>query len=289
MYEKFFGLRCHPFALTPDPEFLFRSRQHGMALTLMEYGLESRAMFALLTGAVGTGKTTLLRHLLRNLRKDISVGLISNTHSGFDSIHPWAISAFSVVPADCSEISLYEALVSFFVDQYRRGKRSLLIVDEAQNLPMQVLEQLRLLSNVNSDGDLVLQILLVGQPELRQTLQRPELLQLAQRISADFHLTAMSQAETSAYVEHRLRASGSRDGLFTRDALELVHVHSGGVPRLINQLCDMSMVYGYAVKQSIIDADLVREVLVDRQAAGALQLFAGVENIAPVVELRAVG
>lgn len=284
MYERYYSLDRPPFALTPDPAFLFRSRQHGMALTLMEYGLESRAMFALLTGAIGTGKTTLLRHLLRNLRPDISVGLISNTHSGFVSIHPWAVSAFSVVPSDCSEIALYDALVFHFIDQYRRGSRSLLVVDEAQNLPLQTLEQLRLLSNVNSDGDLVLQILLIGQPELRGTLQRPELQQLAQRISADYHLATMSAVETAAYVEHRLRAAGGRDGLFTSEALALVHEYANGVPRLINQLCDMAMVYGYAVKQAVIDGALVREVVSDRQAAGALQLFGG-----PQAAGRAVG
>jgi type II secretory pathway predicted ATPase ExeA len=273
VYEKFFGLRCPPFSLTPDPAFLFRSRQHGMALTLLEYGLESRAMFALLSGAVGTGKTTLLRHLLRNLGPSIAVGLISNTHAGFTSIHPWAVSAFSVVPADCSEIAAYEALVAGFVEQYRRGRRSLLVVDEAQNLPLAVLEQLRLLSNVNSDGDLVLQILLVGQPELRDTLRRRELVQFAQRISADYHLAPLAAAETVAYVRHRVAAAGGSEDLFDVQALELVHRQTGGVPRLINQLCDMALVYGYAIKQATIDAGLVMEVISDRRAAGALALF----------------
>ena len=288
MYEKFFGLRCHPFSLTPDPAFLFRSRQHSMALTLLEYGLESRAMFALLTGAVGTGKTTLLRHLLRNLGSSIAVGLISNTHSGFTTIHPWAVSAFSVVPADCSEIAAYEALVAGFVEHYRQGRRSLLVVDEAQNLPLDVLEQLRLLSNVNSDGDLVLQILLVGQPELRDTLRRPELLQFAQRISADYHLTSLAEAETAAYVRHRVAAAGGSAGLVDGPALDLIHRHTGGVPRLINQLCDMALVYGYAIKQATVDASLGAEVISDRRAAGALSLF-DESPPANVPEVQAVG
>jgi len=288
VYEKYYGLRCHPFSLTPDPAFLFRSRQHGMALTLMEYGMESRAMFALLTGAVGTGKTTLLRHLLRNLGPSIAVGLISNTHSGFTSIHPWAVSAFSVVPADCSEIAAYEALVAGFIEHYRHGRRSLLVVDEAQNLPLEVLEQLRLLSNVNSDGDLVLQILLVGQPELRDTLRRRELVQFAQRISADYHLTSLASAETAAYVGHRIAAAGGSAGLFEASALELIHRQTGGVPRLINQLCDMALVYGYAIKQATVDAGLVAEVISDRREAGALALFdAGPGVRAP--EVRAAG
>ena len=291
MYERFYGFNAHPFALTPDPAFLFRSRRHDMALTLLEYGLESRAMFGLLTGDVGTGKTTLVRHLLGGVRTDLSVGVISNTHSGFTSIHPWAVSAFSVVPADDSEISLYEALVANFEEQYRRGRRSLLVVDEAQNLPVAVLEQLRLLSNVNSDHCLMLQVLLVGQPELRATLRRPELLQLAQRISADYHLKPLQEAETIAYVEHRVAAAGGRNALFTAEALALIHAHASGVPRLINQLCDMSLVYGYAVKCPMIDGSVVREVLEDRDGAGALPIFvpsppADVESAASVAPPR---
>jgi type II secretory pathway predicted ATPase ExeA len=284
MYERFYKFHTHPFALTPDPAFLFRSRQHDMALTLMEYGLESRAIFGLLTGAIGTGKTTLLRHLLNSIGPDLTVGLISNTHSSFESIHPWAVSAFSIVPTDSSETALYEALITFFEDQHKLGRRSVLVVDEAQNLPLGVLEQLRLLSNVNSNRNLLLQVMLVGQPELRLTLQRPELLQLAQRISADYHLNSLREPETVAYVQHRIRAGGGDPALFAPEALELVHVQTSGVPRLINQLCDMALVYGYAVKQTTIDAALVAEVLSDRQQVGALPLFATASAASTVIE-----
>jgi len=277
MYERFFGFKSHPFALTPDPAFLFRSRQHSMALTLLEYGLESRAPFALLTGAIGTGKTTLVRHLIRTIGPHLSVGLISNTHTGFKSIHPWAVSAFDIVPAEDCDTAQYDALENCFIDLYRRGRRALLVVDEAQNLSVGLLEELRLLSNVNSDGDLVLQILLVGQPELRETLRRPELRQFAQRISADFHLTALSNVETAAYVGHRVSAAGGRGDLFTADAIALIHARSGGVPRLINQLADMALVYGYAVKQATIDAGVVDEVLRDRDEVGALPLYGAYE------------
>jgi type II secretory pathway predicted ATPase ExeA len=167
MYERHFGFHSKPFALTPDPAFLYLSRQHAMAMTMLEYGLESQASFSLLTGDIGSGKTTLVRRLLRGLGDQVAVGLISNTHDRFSSIHGWALSALGIAPADDSEIAQYEALVDSFVREYGRGRRTLLILDEAQNLSVEVLEELRLLSNVNSETDLVLQILLVGQPELR--------------------------------------------------------------------------------------------------------------------------
>lgn len=273
MYQRFYGLATRPFALTPDPSFLFLSGQHAMALTLLEYGLESQASFALLTGEIGSGKTTLLRYIVRNLGEDIAVGLLSNTHGGFASVQPWLASALGVVPADDSEVAMYEALVDSFVREYSRGRRTLLIVDEAQNLTMQLLEELRLLSNVNSEKDLVLQVLLVGQPELRSTLGRPELRQLSQRISVDFHLRALSRVDTAAYVRHRLHTAGGPASLFEDEALDLVHGQSGGIPRLINQLCDISLVYGYAAGQKRISADLVRSVLDDRGATAALPIY----------------
>lgn len=274
MYERFYGFTARPFALTPDPAFLYASRPHAMALTLLEYGLESQAAFALLTGEVGSGKTTLIRRLIRDLDGQVALGLISHTHGGFRSIHPWALSALAIVPADDSEIACYEALVDAFVREYARGRRTLLIVDEAQNLSPALLEELRLLSNVNSEKDLVLQVLLVGQPELRATLARPELRQLAQRISVDWHLRPLERAETLAYVRHRLAAAGGPADLFTDEALEEVHCRSGGVPRLVNQLCDIALVYGYAGGQRTIGRAVLAQVLADRAEARALPVFA---------------
>ncbi len=156
MYERHFGLKMKPFALTPDPEFLYPSRQHAMAMTMLEYGLESQAAFCLLTGDIGSGKTTLVRRLLRQFADQVAVGLISHTHGSFKSIHGWALSALGIAPTDDSDIAMYEALVDAFVREYARGRRTLLIFDEAQNHSIEVLEELRLLSNVNSEKDLVL-------------------------------------------------------------------------------------------------------------------------------------
>jgi general secretion pathway protein A len=270
MYEKHFGFKIKPFALTPDPSFLFPSRQHAMAMTLLEYGLESQAAFSLLTGDVGSGKTTLVRHLLRGLGDQVVVGLVSNTHGHFTSIHSWALSALGITPSENTELGRYTALVDSFVHEYAKGKRTLLIIDEAQNLSIEVLEELRLLSNVNSERDLVLQILLVGQPELRTKLSRPEMAQFAQRVSVDFHLKPLDRSETHAYVQHRLEVAGGSPALFTADAVEFVYARTKGVPRLVNQLCDYGLLYAFADGLKSIDADLISEVVRERGAGLAL-------------------
>lgn len=271
MYERHFGFTVKPFALTPDPAFLYLSREHAMALTMLEYGLECHAAFSLLTGDIGSGKTTLLRRLLRQLGDQVAVGLISNTHARFRSIHGWALSALSIVPGDDSDIAAYEALVDSFVREYANGRRTLLIIDEAQNLSVEVLEELRLLSNVNSEKDLVLQILLVGQPELRAKLARPELMQFAQRVSVDFHLRPLDRQETHAYIRHRLTVAGGDAGLFSPDAIELMHARTTGVPRLLNQLGDFALVYAYADRRTRVDAEVIAQVVRDRSGSQSLQ------------------
>jgi len=273
MYERHFGFTTKPFALTPDPAFLYPSRQHAMALTMLEYGLESQAAFSLLTGDIGSGKTTLVRKLLRQLGDQVVVGLISNTHGRFKSINGWALSALGIAPSDDSDIAIYEALVDAFVREYANGRRTLLIFDEAQNLSIDVLEELRLLSNVNSEKDLVLQVLLVGQPELRVNLSRPELKQFAQRVSVDFHLRPLERRETHAYIRHRLTVAGGDAALFLPDAIEFMHARTNGVPRLLNQLGDFALVYAYAEGRTTIDADLVSQVVRDRIGAQALPTF----------------
>jgi general secretion pathway protein A len=281
MYERHFGFTAKPFALTPDPAFLFPSRQHAMAMSMLEYGLESQAAFSLLTGEIGSGKTTLMRHLLRQLGDQVAVGLISNTHRGFQSIHGWALSALGIAPADDSDIAAYEALVDAVVHGYGKGRRTLLIFDEAQNLSVDALEELRLLSNMNSEQDLILQILLVGQPELRKVLARPSLRQFAQRVSVDFHLGPLASEETHAYVRHRLRVAGGDPDLFQSAALEYAHARTKGVPRLLNQLCDTALVYAYADGRTKIDVEIVTQVVNDRTGRRSLPIFSGAEPVKP--------
>jgi general secretion pathway protein A len=280
MYERHFGFTVKPFALTPDPAFLYASRQHAMALTMLEYGLESQAAFSLLTGDIGSGKTTLVRKLLRQLGDQVAVGLISNTHGRFQSIHGWALSALGIVPRDDSDIAIYEALVDSFVHGYAKGRRTLLIFDEAQNLSIEALEELRLLSNVNSEKDLVLQILLVGQPELRAKLSRPELEQFAQRVSVDFHLRPLDRRETHAYICHRLEVAGGDAALFLPEAIEFMYARTNGVPRLLNQLGDFALVYAFADGRRTIDADLIAQVVRDRGAGQGLMMLSSIDSAA---------
>ena len=209
MYEEFYGLNEKPFSLLPDPDFLFLSSKHSLALSMLEYSLAGQAGFCAITGEIGSGKTTLIRALLRRIDRDIRLGLISNTHSSHSDIAGWALSAFGRTPKGTTRAEIHQELMLFLIEEYGAGKRSVLIVDEAQNLTIQALEELRLLSNINADKDLLLQIILVGQPELLEKLRRPELCQFAQRISVSYHLAPLTCAETLHYITHRLRVAGA--------------------------------------------------------------------------------
>jgi len=275
MYQKYFHFSSMPFAMNPDPGFLYPSSQHVAALTMLEYAVESQAPFCLLTGEIGSGKTTLLRHFLRSLGDKVTVGLISNTHCQFRSIHPWALSSLGIAPHDDSDIAQYEALIDFFVHEYRKGRHTLMVVDEAHNLTTSILEELRLLSNVNSEKDLSLQVLLVGQPDLRSKLEQPELEQFAQRVSVDFHLGPLTLEDARAYIWHRLTVAGGDSTLFHAEAISFIHGQTAGVPRLINQLCDLALVYAFAEHQRTISVQLLQHVLQDRRQRGAMPLFGG--------------
>jgi general secretion pathway protein A len=271
MYLRHFHFKTKPFAMNPDPAFLFPSEQHSKALTMLEYAMESQAAFCVLTGEIGSGKTTLVRRLIRTFGDRMAVGLISNTHEHFRSIHPWALAALGIVPSDRSEIAQYEALTEFFIREYGKGRRTLLIFDEAQNLSIQTLEELRLLSNVNSEEDVALQTLLVGQPELRLKMARPELRQFSQRVAVDFHLQCLSESETEAYIRHRLTVAGGSAAIFQSSAIAYIHKLAGGIPRLVNRLCDLSLVYAFADGSDCVDAALVAQVLQDRSNGRASQ------------------
>ena len=290
MYLRYFKFTTSPFAMTPDPSFLYASKQHAAAMTMLEYAIESQAWFCLLTGEIGSGKTTLIRGLLRSLENRVTVGLVSNTHRRFRSVYPWALSALGIRPGESNDVAQYDALTDFMIGEYAKGRRTLLIFDEAQNLSIQTLEELRLLSNINSEGDVVLQTVLVGQPELRIKMAKPELKQFAQRVAVDFHLNALSLKECMAYVQHRLTIAGCRDEIFLPKAIEFIHAQSGGIPRLINQLCDLSLVYAFADGHERVSATLVAKAIHDRDTgkAGTLSCSSNVvalpeSNSIPVV------
>ena len=269
MYESFFNLRAKPFSLLPDPGFLYLSQAHQEALTILEYGLLNQAGFIVLTGEIGVGKTTLMRCLLERLDDDFTVGLISNTHQSVDDWMEWVCSSFSIKPENRTGVGLYDAFVHFVIDQYAKGKRTLLIVDEAQNLSSESLEQLRLLSNINSNNDLVFQLMLLGQPQLRDLLRQPELQQFVQRVAASYHLGRLDAADTERYIRHRIAFAGGHDSIFTADACATVFAYSKGVPRLINLVCDTALIYAYAAGSTSVTADIVDE-FVEAQAGHLL-------------------
>jgi general secretion pathway protein A len=269
MYETFYGFREKPFSLLPDPAFLFLARQHSTALAVLEYGLVNQAGFTVVTGEIGCGKTTLIRHVLNTLGQDITVGLLSNTQRG--ELLQWVLLAFGLDYRGKEKVALYETFLEFIIDEYAKNRRTVLIIDEAQNLGIDALEELRMLSNVNADKDQVLQLILVGQPELRAILSRPALIQFAQRVAVDYFLGPLENEQIGSYIRHRLEIAGGDPALFKPEACQLVYHHSEGIPRLINLLCDTALVYGYAAGKQKIDVELVREVVQDK--AGSL-LFA---------------
>lgn len=273
MYESFYGFTEKPFSLLPDPGFLYMGRQHSMAYAMLQYGLTNQAGFTVITGGIGCGKTTLVRHLLNELEADITVGLISNTQQDVEHLLQWALMAFDLEYRGKSKVELYEIFYDFVIEEYAHNRRAVLIVDEAQNLSPKVLEDLRMLSNINADKDLVIQMILVGQPQLRDLLRRHELEQFAQRIAADYHLTELSAEEVAEYIHFRTRTAGVERPVFTDQAVELIHRHSRGVPRLINILCDTALVYGFAENVvDIISDELVQAVAKDKAETGLLRL-----------------
>ena len=278
MYESFYNFTEKPFTLLPDPGFLYLSDKHRMALTVLEYGLAEHAGFTVIRGEIGAGKTTLIRHMLNNMEQEYTVGLISNTHSSFGELLQWILLAFNLDHDGMNKVEMYQRFVDFIIDEYSQARRTVLIIDEAQNMNAETLEELRMLSNINADKDQALQVILVGQRELRETLKRPDLVQFAQRITVDYHLQPLSAAETVGYIMHRLEVAGGDPGTFTRDACEAVHRFSNGVPRLINLLCDTALVYGYAEQTKKIDARLVTDVAREKQQGGIFPIYAVAEN-----------
>lgn len=272
MYEAFFRFNEKPFSLLPDPGFLFLSSKHRQALSMMEYGLMNQAGFTVITGEIGSGKTTLVRQLLKQLEFDhtITVGLVSNTHQSFGELLQWVLLAFKLEYRSKEKVELYQTLANFMAREYDQGHRTVLIIDEAQNLGFEALEELRMLANINADKDQVLQLLLIGQPGLRDMLRRPELEQFAQRIAIDYHLGTLDIQSTCEYIRHRLVVAGGDPNLFDAAACVAVHYYTRGTPRLINVLCDTALVCAFAEQIPKIDADLIHDVIRDKTVGGIL-------------------
>ena len=264
LYAQAFGLIERPFTLLPDPEYLFWSEQHRQAFAVLEYGIMSRAPITLITGDVGSGKTTLLQHLLKSLDDSAKVGLISNAQGGRGELLEWVLNSLSIdFKGEHSYVPMFRKLQEFIVSEYAEGRRVVLIFDEAQNLSSEGLEELRMLTNINANKDELLQLILVGQPELQDLVLAPKMKQLAQRVAASFHLTSMNELTTVNYIKHRLQVAGGTGEEFTRKAAKMIFEATGGVPRLVNQLCELSMLYAWGKDDHNISVVTVRRVLAD--------------------------
>lgn len=269
MYEPFYGFRTKPFALLPQEEFLFLSKQHRMALDMLVYGLRNQAMFCVVAGDIGTGKTTLMRYLLSRNGPNTQVALITGMNGSFLELMQWMLTAFGLDYRGKDRIGMQQALIEYLRRQEVRGKRMVLVIDEAQALGPEVLEDLRLFSNVNAGRTTLLQTILVGQLGLREILRRPEMRQFAQRVGVDYVLMPLDREQTQAYIQHRLHlAAPGREQLFTVDACEAIYTASRGVPRVINLLADTALVYGYADQKQVIDAAVVNEMLAEKSREG---------------------
>lgn len=276
MYLKHFSLKNMPFDLLPDSKYLYLGKIHDSALTGLRYGIESGAGFTIITGEIGAGKTTLIRAILHDLAilneqgTEFSIGLTSNTHSDFGSLLEWILLSFGLDYRNMSEMERYERLTSFLIENYAKGTRTVIIVDEAQNLDKSSLEKLRVISNLNADHHRILQIILAGQPEFRDTLKSPELKQFAQRVTVDFHISSLPLDEVGLYINHRMRVAGCEYEVFTDKAVKMIGECSNGIPRLINILSNNALVYAYADNQTIVDGDTVLSVVEGANETGLL-------------------
>ena len=273
MYEAYYGLREKPFSILPDPDLIYWDQNHRLAFAMLEFGLLNSAGFVVITGEIGSGKTTLIRHLLRKLDPQIAVGYMSSTPQGGTGLLQWVMMSLNQ-PFEDSYPRLYKMFQEYLYKQDSKGRRTVLIVDEAQNLGLDALEELRMLSNVNADKKQFLQMILVGQPQLRDMLRTPQLMQFAQRVSSDFHLRPLAAGVVGEYINFRLHAVGAQRQFFSENACQMIAEASGGIPRTINILCDTALVYGFATAAKQITAELVKLVIADKQQYGILPSMA---------------
>ena len=262
MYLTFYGFAEKPFNATPDPRFLYMTPGHREALAQLLYGTQERKGFIVLIGKVGTGKTTLLHALWQRLREQTAVSFVVNSTLPFDGILEYILEDLGIPRAGESRAQRLIALNNFLIKRERDGQNTVLIIDEAQNLDVATLEQIRLLSNFETPTSKLLQILLVGQPELKTKLDLPELRQLKQRVGLRCHIPPLTVEEARAYIRTRLRIAGARDlGLFADSAIDRISAYAGGIPRLINIVCDHCLLFGYADEKRRIDRQIVDQAI----------------------------
>ena len=270
MYESFYGLKTKPFAITSNPSFLFLSQRHKEALAHLTYGIRERVGFIEITGEIGAGKTTVCRALLDRLDEKTKSAFIFNSNLSESQLMQTIVEDLGIKTAQKTKGALFCELNRFLMDQLAKGNNVVIIIDEAQNLNLRLLEQIRMLSNLESANEKLLQIVLVGQPELREKLKSPKLRQLRQRIAVRYHIGALSCEETAAYIEHRLSLAGcSNPSLFDSFAVQEIFRYSGGVPRLINMISNKAMLTGFVMEVSIIGEEIVKQSVTELEGVPA--------------------
>jgi type II secretory pathway predicted ATPase ExeA len=260
MYEEFYGFTGKPFEIIPDPHFLYRSPNHINALDHLQYAIERNSGIILLTGEIGSGKTTLIKYLRQQIDESLEVAVISNTSLPADEMLSYLLIKMNIEPDDNKAYNLHYFRV-YLESLAQEGRRFILVFDEAQNLPKDSLEEIRMLSNLQSDERLPLQIFLVGQPELKIILKSPGMNQIRQRIAVNFHLKGLNEQQTRKYINYRLKIAGAAKSPFSVEASKLIYRASSGIPREINILCDAALVYGFAEEKMTIGSNEIKTVL----------------------------
>lgn len=261
MYESFFNLRENPFGTTPDPRYLFKSQAHREALAYLAYGVFQKKGFLALTGEVGAGKTTIVRAFVQTFHPCLEVSFVLNTRVDFREMLYMLLNDFGLEITNDSKVAMLTSLNSFLIERFANNQNPMIVIDEAQNLTPDVLEELRMLSNLETNSQKLIQIVLVGQPELMDLLQRDDLRQLRQRIPGIFQMDFLNRDEVFSYIRYRLGIAGMTNGhlVFSDDAVDAIHAYSGGVPRLINMVCDRVLLRGYLKQSHVIDGAMVTE------------------------------
>ncbi len=279
MYETFFGLNEKPFQILSDPAYLFMSKTHENAYTYLEYGIFENKGFVVITGEIGSGKTTLINYLLEKIEENIQTALINNTLIQPGNLIKMLCQDFEIDTRGLDDAELLTAFYQFLIQQYSERKRVILIIDEAQNLSMDALEEIRMLSNFELDKQHLFQVILVGQPQLRFKLRQKALEQLAQRISVHYHISGLNTDEVKDYIQYRLQIAGAKNlDIFSDEALESIYIFSRGIPRLINILCDTAMVYAFADGLKQVNREIVESIIREREVGGFDDLNGGQET-----------
>ncbi len=267
MYESFFGFREKPFSLLPDPDYIYMSRGHENAYTHLEYAISENKGFVVITGEIGSGKTTLLNFLLNKIQSHIQVGLVNHTACSPNQLLKMICQEFDLAVHGMDKAEMLEAFNGFLLEQFASKNRVVLIIDEAQSLSPKCMEEIRMLSNLEVEKHHLLQIIIVGQPELRNRLQQKNLEQFAQRVTVNCHIDRLGQDEIEHYIRHRLRIAGAKNpDIFDEGAVQAIFASSCGIPRVINAVCDMALLYGFVDGLKVIDKKVIEDVIKEREA-----------------------